>query len=410
MAVPTLLRPQHKLGDFFFQSDMEKLHGNNFPGAMSGNINTMNVTMMGSDYYSGDNYYYTSPVTPASSPYSGEIMNVNYAYNVHNNSGEIVDNAEKSFSLEKAAKSERKESKKKYVETRRKKYGKKKPEPIVEDVEMTEVEDRGKESNLQTEVTKEQEYQDMINMLYNNPELWEQHHQSLQHQPALHQCDDSEMDQHVMKHNAPMYFITHQHDLQFHHDQHQHVIQQQQPQQLHQLHHSLEQEFHHDQPQLALQHQHVIQQQQPQQLHYSQGLEKEFHHDQPQQVLQHQHVIQQHQPQQLHHCQGLEKEFHHDQPLKTSTPTAMFLSETSSDYFSDSNPSSECPSDDESSSEVLRSSLIQSPASEPRWPSSGKFNFYDTALSWAWESEEPYSAPLELDEELNNLVLSIISE
>jgi len=386
MAVPTLLRPQHKLGDFFFQSDMEKLHGNNFPGAMSGNINTMNVTMMGSNYYSGDNYYYTSPVTPASSPYSGEIMNVNYAYNVHNNSGEIVDNAEKSFSLKKAAKSERKESKKKYVETRRKKYGKKKPEPIVEDVVMTEVEDRVKESNLQTEVTKEQEYQDMINMLYNNPELWEQHHQSLQHQPALHQCD-SEMDQHVMKHNAPMYFITHQHDLQFHHDQ----------------------------PQQALQHQHVIhqnvkQQQQPQQLHHSQVLEQEFHHDQPQQVLQHQHVIQQQQPQQLHHCQGLEKEFHHDQPLKTSTPTAMFLSETSSDYFSDSNPSSECPSDDESSSEVLRSSLIQSPASEPRWPSSGKFNFYDTALSWAWESEEPYSAPLELDEELNNLVLSIISE
>jgi len=377
MAVPTLLRPQHKLGDFFFQSDMEKLHGNNFPGAMSGNINTMNVTMMRSNYYSGDNYYYTSPVTPASSPYSGKIMNVNYAYNVHNNSGEIVDNAEKSFSLEKAAKSsERKESKKKYVETRRKKYGKKKPEPIVEDVVMTEVEDRVKESNLQTEITREQEYQDMINMLYNNPELWEQHHQSLQHQPALHQCD-SEMDQHVMKHNAPMYFITHQHDLQFHHDQHQHVIQQQQPQQLHQLHHSLEQEFHHDQPQLA---------------------------------LQHQHVIQQHQPQQLHHSQGLEKEFHHDQPLKTSTPTAMFLSETSSDYFSDSNPSSECPSDDESSSEVLRSSLIQSPASEPRWPSSGKFNFYDTALSWAWESEEPYSAPLELDEELNTLVLSIISE
>jgi len=389
MAVPTLLRPQHKLGDFFFQSDIEKLHGNNFPGAMSGNINTMNVTMMGSNYYSGDNYYYTSPVTPASSPYSGKIMNVNYAYNVHNNSGEIVDNAEKSFSLEKAAKSERKESKKKYVETRRKKYGKKKPEPIVEDVVMTEVEDRVKESNLQTEITREQEYQDMINMLYNNPELWEQHHQSLQHQPALHQCD-SEMDQHVMKHNAPMYFITHQHDLQFHHDQpqqalqHQHVI-----------------------------HQHVIQQQQPQQLqqlHHSQVLEQEFHHDQPQQVLQHQHVIQQQQPQQVHHSQGLEKEFHHDQPLKTSTPTAMFLSETSSDYFSDSNPSSECPSDDESSSEVLRSSLIQSPASEPRWPSSGKFNFYDTALSWAWESEEPYSAPLELDEELNNLVLSIISE
>merc|ERR1712062_758323 len=128
------------------------------------------------------------------------------------------------------------------------------------------------------------------------------------------------------------------------------------------------------------------------------------HNDQPQQALYQPQVIQQHPSLQYN-------EFHHHcEPMKTSTPTAMFLSETSSDYFSDSNPGSECSSDDETSSEASRSSLIQSPASEPRWPSSGKFNFYDTALSWAWESEEPYSAPLELDEELNNLVLSIISE
>merc|ERR1712062_342964 len=128
------------------------------------------------------------------------------------------------------------------------------------------------------------------------------------------------------------------------------------------------------------------------------------HNNQPQQALYQPQVIQQHPSLQYN-------EFHHHcEPMKTSTPTAMFLSETSSDYFSDSNPGSECSSDDETSSEASRSSSIKSlrssssssTASDPRWTNGGEFTS---------PSEEQYSAgALELDEELNKLVLSIISE
>jgi len=352
MAVPTLLRPQHQLGDFFYQSDMDKLHGNNFPGAMSGNIN---MNMMTTSFFAGQNFYYSSPTQySASSPLTGKIMNENYA-NKAQSSGETLDNAKKSISPEQGPhNTERKESRKKYAEARKKKYGKKKP-IIVEDVDMIEVseEDRVKEINLQSEIAKEQEYQDMMNMIYNNPEYFEQHHQSLQYQPDLHQATQCEVviDPSVMQHNPPMYFVMIQDDLQLQ------------------------------------------------------------HHDQPQQALYQPQVIQQHPSLQYN-------EFHHYcEPMKTSTPTAMFLSETSSDYFSDSNPGSECPSDDETSSEASRSSLIKSlrsssaspVASDPRWSNSGEFSFYGGEFTSP--SEEQYSAgALELDEELNKLVLSIISE
>jgi len=331
---------------------MDKLHGNNFPGAMSGNIN---MSMMTTSFFAGQNFYYSSPTQySASSPLAGKIMNENYA-NKAQSSGETLDNAKKSISPEQGPhNTERKESRKKYAEARKKKYGKKKP-IIVEDVDMIEVseEDRVKEINLQSEIAKEQEYQDMMNMIYNNPEYFEQHQQSLQYQPDLHQATQCEVviDPSVMQHNPPMYFVMIQDDLQLQHN------------------------------------------------------------DQPQQALYQPQVIQQHPSLQYN-------EFHHYcEPMKTSTPTAMFLSETSSDYFSDSNPGSECPSDDETSSEASRSSLIKSlrsssaspVASDPRWSNSGEFSFYGGEFTSP--SEEQYSAgALELDEELNKLVLSIISE
>jgi len=287
-------------------------------------------------------------------------MNENYA-NKAQSSNEMWDNAKKSFALEEADICERKESRKKYAGARKKKYGKKKPGPIAEDVEMTEVcvEDRVKEISLQGEIAKEQEYQDMMNMLYNNPEYFEQYHAGLQYQPALHPAAECEVviDPSVMlhHHNPPMYFII-PHDLQLHHDQ-------------------------------------------PQQAVY-----------QPQQ-----HAMQQ---QPLHYSYAPENEFHHSEPLKTSTPTAMFLSDTSSDYFSDSNPGSECPSDDETSSVASRSSLIKSlrpssaspAASDPRWTSSGEFSFYGTEFTSPTDDQYSSLETLELDEELNKLVLSIITE
>jgi len=286
-------------------------------------------------------------------------MNENYANKVQS-SNDIWDNAKKNISLEEADNnSERKESRKKYAGARKKKYGKKKPGPIVEDVEMTEicVEDRVKEISLQREIAKEQEYQDMMNMIYNNPEYFEKYHTGLQYQPDLHQqaaeCEVV-IDPNMMHHNPPMYFII-PNDLQLHHEQPQQVVYQPQ--------------------------QHFMQQQP---LHYS-----------------------------------YENEFHHSEPLKTSTPTAMLVSDTSSDYFSDSNPGSECPSDDETSSVASRSSLIKSlrpssaspAASDPRWTSSGEFSFYGTEFTSPTDDQLISSLEtLELDEELNNLVLSIITE
>merc|ERR1712029_742781 len=287
-------------------------------------------------------------------------MNENYANKVQS-SNDILDNAKKSISLEEADNnSERKESRKKYAGARKKKYGKMKRCPIVEDVEMTEicVEDRVKEISLQREIAKEQEYQDMMNMIYNNPEYFEQYHASLQYQPDLHQQAaefEVVIDPNMMHHhNPPMYFIIHN-DLQLHHDQPQQVVYQPQ--------------------------QHIMQQQP---LHYS-----------------------------------YENEFHQSEPLKTSTPAAMLVSDTSSDYFSDSNPGSEYPSDDETSSVASRSSLIKSlrpssaspAASDPRWTSSGEFSFYGTEFTSPTDDQHISSLEtLELDEELNNLVLSIITE
>ena len=357
MAVPILLRPQHQLGDFLFQSDMDKLQ-QNFPGEMSGgNINMNN--MMRTNFFAGENFYYSSQKHYASSPFPGKIMNENYANKVQS-SNDIWDNAKKNFSLEEAEiNSERKESRKKYAGARKKKYGKKKPGPIVEDVEMTEicVEDRVKEISLQREIAKEQEYQDMMNMIYNNPEYFEQYHTSLQYQPDLHQqaaeCEVV-IDPNMMHHNPPMYFII-PNDLQLHQEQPQQVVYQPQ--------------------------QHFMQQQP---LHYS-----------------------------------YKNEFHQSEPLKTSTPTAMLVSDTSSDYFSDSNPGSEYPSDDETSSVASRSSLIKSlrpssaspAASDPRWTSSGEFSFYGTEFTSPTDDQHISSLEtLELDEELNNLVLSIITE
>merc|ERR1711868_144268 len=170
------------------QSDMDKLQHNFLGEMIGGNINMNN--MMRTNFFAGENFYYSSPKHSASSSFPGKIMNEKYANKVQS-SNDIWDNAKKNISLEEADNnSERKESRKKYAGARKKKYGKKKkPGPIVEDVEMTEinVEDRVKEISLQREIAKEQEYQDMMNMIYNNPEYFEQYHAGLQYQPDLHQ-------------------------------------------------------------------------------------------------------------------------------------------------------------------------------------------------------------------------------
>merc|ERR1712072_1651168 len=118
-------RPQHQLGDFLFQSDMDKLQ-QNFPGEMiGGNINMNN--MMRTNFFAGENFYYSSQKFSASSSFRGKIMNENYANKVQS-SNDIWDNAKKNFSLEEAEiNSKRNNQEKNMRGARKKKYGKKKP-------------------------------------------------------------------------------------------------------------------------------------------------------------------------------------------------------------------------------------------------------------------------------------------
>merc|ERR1719229_702310 len=90
------------------------------------------------------------------------------------------------------------------------------------------------------------------------------------------------------------------------------------------------------------------------------------------------------------------------QPLTTSTPTTMLLeaASSSSDYFSDSASSGGWSSDDEAADRSSPCSL--EPAScDAR---------YASYLPAAEGGDRAEDAALELDEELNNLVLSIIGD
>ena len=90
------------------------------------------------------------------------------------------------------------------------------------------------------------------------------------------------------------------------------------------------------------------------------------------------------------------------QPLTTSTPTAMLLeaASSSSDYFSDSASSGGWSSDDEAADRSSSCSL------EPASCDAS----YASYLPAAEGGDREEDAALELDEELNNLVLSIIGD
>merc|ERR1719195_1524382 len=90
------------------------------------------------------------------------------------------------------------------------------------------------------------------------------------------------------------------------------------------------------------------------------------------------------------------------QPLTTSTPTAMLLeaASSSSDYFSDSASSGGWSSDDEAADRSSSCSL------EPVSCDTS----YASYLPAAEGGDREEDAALELDEELNNLVLSIIGD
>merc|ERR1711913_207321 len=82
---------------------------------------------------------------------------------------------------------------------------------VVEmDLDEDTEEDKRKSLNLQAEIEKEQEYQNQMNMIYNNPNYFDQYSSDLLYRPECHnpQQDRLILDPQILLQNPPMYFIA----------------------------------------------------------------------------------------------------------------------------------------------------------------------------------------------------------
>jgi len=212
MAATTVLRPQHKLGDFLIAPNMQRLQVDPTsvrPWMLNpivtadqelqknhSNINK-NLRTEFVNNFLGENYYYSSSTTP--SCVSEGTFNENYA-------------KQKNM---KEHKLDGKYCKKTINSSKSKPRGKssKKPASTITpmDLEDDTVEDKMKFLNLQQEIEKEQEYQNQINMIYNNPEYFEHYSNHLEYQQELHHIVQGDqqviLDPEIMQQYPPMYFV-----------------------------------------------------------------------------------------------------------------------------------------------------------------------------------------------------------
>jgi len=211
MAATTVLRPQHKLGDFLFAPDLRKLQSdetsvrpwmlNSIVTAeheLQNNHTNINKNLR-TDFVKnllGENYYYSS--STATSCSSEGTFNENYAKKTNM----------------KEQKVDGKKFKKCIKSSKSKPRGKSSKKPLIVPMDLEEdtIEDKMRFLNLQQEIEKEQEYQNQINMIYNNPEYFEQYSNHLEYQQELHHCvqDDQQviLDPQIMQQYPPMYFVV----------------------------------------------------------------------------------------------------------------------------------------------------------------------------------------------------------
>merc|ERR1712165_484866 len=198
-------RNQHQLGDFFFSSDLAKLRL-----GKSGNKGRINMNKLSSGISSLEISSGCSNITGTEG-----ITNLNYVKNKNTAKKERrkdqVDNAKfqgngkNSRSASKSPKSRtRKELKQK--ENIRNEETK----VVAMDLDEDTDEDKRKSLNLQAGIEKEQEYQNQMNMIYNNPNYFDQYSSDLLYRPECHnpQQDRLILDPQILLQNPPMYFIA----------------------------------------------------------------------------------------------------------------------------------------------------------------------------------------------------------
>jgi len=198
-------RNQHQLGDFFFSSDLAKLRL-----GKSGNKGRINMNKLSSGISSLEISSGCSTMTGTEG-----ITNLNYVKNKNTakkeRRKEQVDNAKfhgngkSSRSASKSPKSKTRKELKQKENTRNEET-----KVVAMDLEEDTEEDKRKSLNLQAEIEKEQEYQNQMNMIYNNPNYFDQYSSDLLYRPECHnpQQDRLILDPQMLLQNPPMYFIA----------------------------------------------------------------------------------------------------------------------------------------------------------------------------------------------------------
>merc|ERR1712203_1219565 len=211
MATHTV-RNQQQLGDFLFSSDLAKLRLGKPGNKARINMNRLREEQLSWSSSSLDN---SSGCSASTLTGTEGITNLNYVKNKNTAKKERrkdqVDNAKfqgngkNSRSASKSPKSKTRKELKQKENTRNEEI-----KVVAMDLDEDSEEDRRKSLNLQAEIEKEQEYQDQMNLIYNNPNYFDQYSSDLLYRPECHnpQQDQLILDPQIMLQNPPMYFIA----------------------------------------------------------------------------------------------------------------------------------------------------------------------------------------------------------
>merc|ERR1712113_145590 len=211
MATHTM-RNQQQLGDFLFSSDLAKLRLGKTGNKARINMNRLREDQLSSSIFSLDNSSGCSTLTGTE---GGGITNLNYVKNKNTarkeRRKEQVDNAKfqgngkNSRSASKSPKSKTRKELRQKENTRNEET-----KVVAMDLDEDSEEDKRKSLNLQAEIEKEQEYQNQMNMIYNNPNYFDQYSSDLLYRPECHnpQQDRLILDPQILLQNPPMYFIA----------------------------------------------------------------------------------------------------------------------------------------------------------------------------------------------------------
>merc|ERR1712088_226156 len=212
MATHTM-RNQQQLGDFLFSSDLAKLRLGKSGNKAKINMNRLREDQLSSSIFSLDN---RSGYSSLSGTEGGGITNLNYVKNKNTakkeRRKEQVDNVKFQGNGKCSSRSASRSPKSKARKELKQKENIRNEETKVVAMDLDEdtEEDRRKSLNLQAEIEKEQEYQNQMNMIYNNPNYFDQYSSDLPYRPECHnpQQDQLILDPQIMLQNPPMYFIA----------------------------------------------------------------------------------------------------------------------------------------------------------------------------------------------------------